>query len=115
MNIKEKILIEKLDDFGRGIAYINNKITFIRNALPEEIVDVIIIKENKKYNEAKVVNYIKKSKKRIDVKCPYYNNCGGLDPVYRLGSEEAKRHKTCDKVKKIINIHEDEDDKWKVQ
>ena len=45
----------------------------------------------------------------------YYNNCGGLDPVYKLGSEEEKQHRTCDKVKKIINIHEDEDDKWKVQ
>ncbi len=99
MNIKEKILIEKLDDFGRGIAYINNKITFIKNALPEEIVDVVLIKENKKYNEAKVVNYIKKSKKRTDVKCPYYNNCGGCN------LRHISYNDTCNyKIEKVKNL-----------
>ena len=105
MNIKEKILIEKLDDFGRGIAYINNKITFIRNALPEEIVDVIIIKENKKYNEAKVVNYIKKSKKRIDVKCPYYNNCGGCN-LRHISYDDTCNYKI-EKVKNLLSKFSD--------
>ena len=36
------VKIERLDDFGRGIAFINNKITFIENALEDEIVEVEI-------------------------------------------------------------------------
>ena len=40
-----KVKIEKLDHFGRGITYINDKIAFIENALPKEIVDIQIKKE----------------------------------------------------------------------
>ena len=44
--------IEKLDNFGRGICYVNDKITFVTNALPDEIVNIKLTKESKKYNEA---------------------------------------------------------------
>ena len=74
-----EVTIEKIDNMGRGIAYINNKITFIKNALPEEIVDVTITKENKKYQEGEVTKHIKVSPKRIDSICPYFNMCGGCD------------------------------------
>ena len=39
--------------------YFNNKITFIKNALPDEIISYKIIKENKKYNLAEVTEYKK--------------------------------------------------------
>ena len=75
----KNVTILRLDNFGRGICYIDDKITFVKNALPDEIVDIEITKENKKYNEAKVIKYVKKSDKRIDSKCPYYELCGGCD------------------------------------
>ena len=53
-----EIKIEKLDNTGRGICYINDKITFVENALPNEIVNIKITKEYKKYNEAIVIDYI---------------------------------------------------------
>ena len=40
-----EIKIIKLDDFGRGIGYYNNKIIFINNAIPDEIVSVKITKD----------------------------------------------------------------------
>ena len=43
-----EIKIEKLDNTGRGICYINDKITFVENALPDEIVNIKITKESKK-------------------------------------------------------------------
>ena len=49
MNIRNNVEIIKLDDEGRGIGYINNKIIFVPNALPNEIIDVNIIKETSKY------------------------------------------------------------------
>ncbi len=69
--------ITKLDYYGRGITYISDKITFVKNALPEEEVDIKIILEKKKYNEAEVIKYLKISDKRIKPKCPYFNICGG--------------------------------------
>ena len=86
------VKIERLDDFGRGIAFINNKITFIENALEDEIVEVEIVKEYKKYNEGKVVRYIKKSNLRIDSKCPYTNICGGCN-LNHISIEEENKYK----------------------
>ena len=63
--MKKEVLIEKLDHFGRGIAN-DNKIIFVENALPEELVEIEIQKENKKLIEATTTNIIRKSDKRIN-------------------------------------------------
>lgn len=77
-----KVLIEKLDDFGNGIAHLNNKVVFVENALPNELVEIKIINEKKNYCEAKVVKYLKKSKDGIESKCPYFEVCGGCNLLH---------------------------------
>ena len=54
------VQIDKLDHFARGIVYINDKICFVENALPGEIVKIKIDKETKKYQTGKVIEYIKR-------------------------------------------------------
>ena len=78
----QNILIESLDSFGRGIAHIDNKVIFIKNALPEEIVDIKIIKSKKNYSEAEVLNYQKRSTHRQNSPCPYFNECGGCQLLF---------------------------------
>ena len=77
-----EVTIEKLDNQGRGICYVADKITFVPNTLPSEKVDIKITKQSKKYNEAKVINYLSKSKKRIDPVCPYFDVCGGCELLH---------------------------------
>lgn len=72
-----KVEILRLDNFGRGIAYYNDKICFIENAYPEEIVEFEISKETNKYIEGKAINIIRKSPFRINSKCVYSDICGG--------------------------------------
>ena len=43
-----KVRIEKLDNYGRGLAHLSNKIVFVPNALPNEVVEVDIVSEKKK-------------------------------------------------------------------
>ena len=50
-----EVEIEKIDNEGRGICYIDGKITFVFNALPKEVVKIKLIKETKKYNVGKVL------------------------------------------------------------
>ncbi len=88
--MKENIKIEKLDDFGRGIGYLNNKIVFIDNALIGEIVSIEITKETKKYYEAKVIEYVKVSDNRITPICPYFNKCGGCNLLHLNYKEQLK-------------------------
>ena len=93
------MVIEKLDNKGRGICFINNKITFVENALPGEDVDVEIFNEKKKYNEAKVIKYNKKSSDRACVDCKYYGICGGCDLLHMDHSKELEF-----KIKKVEDI-----------
>ena len=95
-----EVKIEKLDNTGRGICYINNKITFVENALPGEIVNIDIIKESKKYNEAIVTKYIKKSSIRVDSICPYYNDCGGCNLLH-LSYDNTIKYKK-EKIESIL-------------
>ena len=73
MNVK----IEKMDDFGRGIAYIDDKVVFVPKTIVDDIVDIKIMSEKKKYSIAKVNEIINPSKLRIPFKCPYFDICGG--------------------------------------
>ena len=95
-----KVEITKLDHYGRGVSRLNNKIVFIENALPHEIVEIEIIKEHKKYIEAKTTKIIKPSEDRITPPCPYYEKCGGcnLEHISFLKENEFKE----EKVKEII-------------
>ena len=101
------VKIEKLDNMGRGIAYINNKITFIENALPSEEVEVNITKINNKYQEGIVSKYINKSKDRIEPICPYYDKCGGCKLLH-INYEDSllfKKKKVEDILNKFANIN----------
>ncbi len=73
----KNVVIDRLDYFGRGIGQIDNKIVFVKNALPSEIVDVQIISSKKSYSEGIVTKYHKLSPKRIKSICPYFSECGG--------------------------------------
>ncbi len=95
-----KVKIERLDDFGRGICFIENKITFVKNALIGEEVEVEIKKEFSKYNEAVVKEYITTSESRIENDCPYYNQCGGCH-LRHMTTKEEESFKT-NKVKNVI-------------
>lgn len=104
MNLK----IERLDHYGRGIGYINNKITFINNALINEIVTIKEIKEYKKYNIANVAEIISKSNNRINPICPYYHDCGGCDIMHMDYDTQLKfkEEKVKNILKKYANIEE---------
>ncbi len=103
--------IEKLDNKGAGITYIDNKITFVKNALPGEVVELKLIKESKKYNEAIVVNYDKTSPNRLPAPCPYFNSCGGCDLLH-MNYENSllfKKEKLSSIIYKYANIKYDID------
>lgn len=94
-----EIKIEKLDDFGRGICYIDNKVTFVPNTIPNDLVEIKITKEFKNYNEGKLINILIPSKKRIEPKCPYFSKCGGC-VLQNMNYQDTLEYKK----EKVINI-----------
>lgn len=92
--------IDRLNHQGRGISLLD-KVTFIPNTLPGELVDIDIITSKSKYNIGKVKKYIKTSKDRIEPLCPYYNICGGCELMHLSYENELKYKES--KIKDIMN------------
>lgn len=105
------VKIEKLDNTGRGICFINNKITFVSNTLPDEEVEVKITKENSKYQEGVVTKYVKKSNLRLEPICKYFNKCGGCKLLHTnyLYTLDYKKNKVKDILHKYANLDIDLD------
>lgn len=95
------IEIISLDHSGKGIARLDNKVVFVENALPGEIVNIKITKEKKRYIEASVKKYIKKSDDRVNSPCQYYDICGGCDIMHLSYSDQLLFKQ--EKIKNITN------------
>ena len=104
--------IEKLDYYGRGISRSSGKVYFIENALKDEDVSITLLKEKKKYCEAKLKEISNISKDRTEAKCKYYNICGGcqLMHIKEEKQEEFKKEKIEEILKKILNYNKDVND-----
>lgn len=85
-----EIEILDFDDLGSGLGKINDKVCFVKNGLPKEVLKVEIVKENKNYSNAKIKDIILKSKDRINPICPFYQECGGCNFLHATKSLENK-------------------------
>ena len=79
---KPQITIENLhiDDFaseGKCVTRHNDKVIFVQNAAPGDVVDIQITRDKKSYAEGKAVKFHKRSEKRIEPFCSHYGACGG--------------------------------------
>ena len=94
------IEITDFDHNGKGIGRLNDKIVFVKGAIPGEIVDIKILKEKKKFIEASINKFIKKSPNRIESPCKYYDKCGGCDLLHINYIDQLKFKEN--KIKNII-------------
>ena len=85
-----EIEILDFDDLGSGLGKIDEKVCFVKNGLPKEVLKVEIVKENKNYSNAKIKDIILKSKDRINPICPFYQECGGCNFLHATKSLENK-------------------------
>lgn len=100
------VKIDKLSHDFKGITRIDDKVTFVSDTVPGEVVDIKIINEKKKINEGKVIAYIETSDDRISEVCPYSDKCGGCDIAYMKYSKQIqyKKEIVCDIMKKYAGI-----------
>lgn len=92
--------VTKLDHEGRGISRYNDKVCFIKKALPNELVSIKILNEKKNYIEAECTCIKEKSDIRINPICPYFDLCGGCNLMHIDYSNQLKYKEN--KVKEII-------------
>ncbi len=71
------VIVESLDQEGRGIAHCEGKVIFIEGALPGERVTYNSYRKKPSYEQARVVDILKQSFMRVQPKCSYFGVCGG--------------------------------------
>lgn len=93
-----RIKINRLGINGEGIGNLAEdkyagKVCFVRGALPDEIVDIDIIQDKKKFAIGKLNDVIQKSINRVSPICPYFDICGGCDIQHmnKLLQQKMKR------------------------
>lgn len=69
--------IESLDIEGKGVAHHDGKVVFVKDALPNELVEVQFTRQKKSYNNANLIRVIKQSSLRVEPRCKYFGVCGG--------------------------------------
>lgn len=82
--------ITSLENEGSGVCKINQMIVFVPKALPGEKVRIRITEKKKNFARGKIVEILKSSDKRIESKCPYYEECGGCNLRHQTSKENLK-------------------------
>ena len=73
----ENVEIVKLAAEGKAIAKVDEKVVFVSNVIPGDVVDVQVNKKRKSYMEGYVVRYHKHSSLKVDAFCEHFGICGG--------------------------------------
>ncbi len=79
---KRKPLFEQVEIIdvaaeGKALAKIDEKVLFVQNAVPGDIVDVQVNKKRKNFYEGYVTQYHKLSDIRVEPFCSHFGKCGG--------------------------------------
>lgn len=73
----EKVSIQKIAAEGKSIAYIDEKVLFVPNTLPGDIVDVQVTRKRKNFMEGTVIKTHHWSDLRTTPACKHFGICGG--------------------------------------
>lgn len=73
----ENVEIKKIAAEGKSIAYIDEKILFVPNTVPGDVVDVQVTRKRKSFMEGFVVKTHQLSELRTPPFCPHFGVCGG--------------------------------------
>ena len=73
----ENIEIKKIAAEGKSIAYVEDKVLFVPNTVPGDIVDVQVTRKRKSFLEGLVTRMHHPSELRIKPRCAHFGICGG--------------------------------------
>ena len=107
-----KVQITDLNHEGFGVAKNDGLTIFIPGALPDEEVSCQIIKKEKTFARAKLIDLFKSSPNRIKAICPAFGKCGGCDLLHLnyQAQLDFKKKMVLETIKRIGKISVDVDE-----
>ena len=100
LNDEYEVTILKQDHFGRGIAKVNNILVFVPHGVAGDICNIKITTVKKKFAIGIIKEILVPSKDRVEVICPYYDDCGGCQ-IMEINSSKKIAFKEF-KVKELL-------------
>src|SRR3989338_1292531 len=90
------VIIESLDQEGRGIAHADGKVIFIEGALTGECVTYSSYRKKPSFENAQVTAILKPSFMRVEPKCIHFGVCGGcsmqhLEPRAQVAAKHDRK------------------------
>lgn len=91
---------------GHCIGRVENQVVFVKFAAPGDVVDVQIVAKKKNFQEGKILNFHKKSEKRIDPFCEHFTVCGGCKWQHLSYQDqlEFKQQQVIDNLERIGGV-----------
>ena len=77
MTTNDRVLVESLDQEGRGVAHADGKVIFIEGALTGETVSYSSYRKKPSFELAQVTQIYKAASMRVQPKCKHFGVCGG--------------------------------------
>ncbi len=75
--IIENLLITDIVPDGKGLGRKNDLVVFVKDVIPGDVVDALVVKSKTSFKEAKPVKFHKYSNLRIKPVCKHFGLCGG--------------------------------------
>lgn len=103
----EHIKIESYAAEGKSIAHLEDgKVVFVPNAIPGDVVDLLLVKNKKSYAEGKVMNLVEPSDTRIEHFCSHFGICGGCKWQMLPYNQQLqfKQQQVTDQLKRIGHV-----------
>lgn len=105
----EEADIVDLSHEGRGIARVNDKATFIDDALPGERVEWRRLKRSRNFDEGRLERVIVASPDRVEPQCVHFGVCGGcalqhLGPMKQLEFKERQLFDALTRIGKVSPV-----------
>lgn len=104
--VLEKVEVINIAAEGKAIAKIDNKVIFITQVIPGDIVDVQVIKKRKSFMEAVPIKFHRYSEMRVDAFCKHFGVCGGCKWQNLPYAEQLKykQQQVIDNLERIAKV-----------
>lgn len=100
------VLVESLDQEGRGVAHADGKVIFIEGALPGELVEFASYRRKPHYEFAEARRIVRASASRVVPRCSYFGVCGGcsmqhLEPRAQVAAKQRVLEENLARIGKV--------------
>lgn len=104
--IHENVTITALAAEGKALGKVDDMVIFVTNAIPGDVVDILVLKKRKSYCEGKIMAYKEYSKQRTEPFCSHFGSCGGCkwQILPYAGQLAFKQQQVADQFRRIGHL-----------